>query len=373
MKIKTITCHEVYNYGASLQEYALLKYLENLGYEAETIHYKPPYLSKHFKLWIVSSPFFDKNFLFRAIYLILKLPKRLINLKRKKKFDEFSEKYIKSGKKLYRSNEELKADIPEADAYICGSDQIWNSFFENGKDPSFYLDFVPDNKLKLSYAASFAIDELEEDIKGFVKEKVSRLDYVSVRESSGKRILEDLGFDKVTQVLDPVFLLEPKEWQALMLPQIEKDIVDKGKYIVVYDFDNDPVIKELAEKLKKENGWKIYAFNELIDYADKNFYLEGPELFLTVLNTAECILANSFHAVAYSLILHKNLAVFNRSDKINTRMRDLLQSVGLSKFLLDKDTILDYELDTINYIEVQKKLDVLIKKSKTYLNTALTS
>ncbi|WP_103865542.1 polysaccharide pyruvyl transferase family protein [Aquimarina sp. I32.4] len=371
MKIKTITCHEVYNYGASLQEYALLRYLENLGHEAETIHYKPPYLSKHFKLWIVSNEFFNKNIILRGIYLILKLPKRLINLKRKRKFDEFSIKYIKTGNRLYRSNEELKDNVPEADAYICGSDQIWNSFFENGKDATFYLDFVPNDKLKLSYAASFAIDELEDDIKGFVKEKVSNLDHISVRESSGKRILENLGFDKVTQVLDPVFLLDPKEWTRLMLPQVEEDIINKGKFIIVYDFDNDPVIKELAERLKKEKGWKIYAFNEMIDYADKNFYLDGPEVFLSILNNAECILANSFHAVAYSLILHKNIAVFNRSDKINTRMRDLLQSVELNNFLLNKDTISDYKLDIIDYKQVQDKLDVLIEKSKKYLDTAL--
>jgi len=41
MKIKTITCHEVYNYGASLQAYALMKYLQDLGHDVEIIDYKP--------------------------------------------------------------------------------------------------------------------------------------------------------------------------------------------------------------------------------------------------------------------------------------------------------------------------------------------
>ena len=31
MKIKTITCHDVYNVGASLQAYALAEYLKELG------------------------------------------------------------------------------------------------------------------------------------------------------------------------------------------------------------------------------------------------------------------------------------------------------------------------------------------------------
>ena len=372
MNIKTITCHEVYNYGASLQEYALLKHLENIGHTAETIHYKPPYLSGHFNLWAVANPAFRKNFILKAVYLALKLPKRLINLKRKRAFDKFADKYINSGQTLYRSNKELKENTPEADAYICGSDQIWNSFFENGKDAAFYLDFVPLEKTKISYAASFAIDELEGSIKPFVKEKISRLDHISTRESSGKKIVQNLGFEKVTQVLDPVFLLQPSEWLKLTNPNLEKDITNKGKYLIVYDFDSDPIIKKLANRLKEQYNWKIYAFNEKIDYADKNFYLEGPETFLTLITNAECVLANSFHAVAYSLIFQKDLAVFNRSDKINTRMRDLLGLVDLDHLLITNSQMSDnFKLNTIDYGTVNNLLKGHIKNSKTFLTNAL--
>ena len=44
MKILTITCHDVYNTGASLQAYALMKYLQNQGHEVKIIDYKPEYL-----------------------------------------------------------------------------------------------------------------------------------------------------------------------------------------------------------------------------------------------------------------------------------------------------------------------------------------
>ena len=39
MKIKTITCHDVYNVGASLQAYALQEYLKSLGHDVEIIDY----------------------------------------------------------------------------------------------------------------------------------------------------------------------------------------------------------------------------------------------------------------------------------------------------------------------------------------------
>lgn len=367
MKIKTITCHEVYNHGASLQEYALLKYLEILGHEAETIHYKPPYLSKHFKLNDVNNDFFSKNIILKSIYILLKLPKRLINLKRKKKFDEFSSNHIKSTKQLYKSNDELKLNIPRADAYICGSDQIWNSFFENGKDPAFYLDFVPNNKLKISYAASFAIDALDNNIKNFVKEKVTRLDHVSVRELSGKKILNDLGINNVTQVLDPVFLLEPEKWNQLIT--LDREI---EKYIFIYDFDSNPLIKEMAENYKRKFGWKIITVNQLINYADKNYFLEGPIKFLSLVKNAEFVISNSFHAVAFSIIFKKEFVVFNRRDKINTRMRDLLISIGQNQLLIINDNMIkSHTLNTIDFNHVQKCLDSLIDISSQFLKNAL--
>ena len=48
MNIKTITCHDVYNYGATLQAYALFKYLEDKGHNVEIIDYKPDYLSSRY-------------------------------------------------------------------------------------------------------------------------------------------------------------------------------------------------------------------------------------------------------------------------------------------------------------------------------------
>lgn len=46
MKIKTITCHNVYNYGASLQAHALMNYLEEQGHQVEIIDYMPEYIRK---------------------------------------------------------------------------------------------------------------------------------------------------------------------------------------------------------------------------------------------------------------------------------------------------------------------------------------
>lgn len=363
MKIKTITCHEVYNYGASLQEYALLQFLNEQGWQASVLHYKPPYLSGHFNMWSVSTRF-DKPLL-KQFYLLAKLPGRLKALKKKRAFDLFHEKHIPTDVKLYTNNQELKEDLPEGDVFICGSDQIWNSFFENGKDPAFYLNFVPDNKRKISYAASFAIDELDEEIKPLVKENVERMHAVSVRETSGLTILKGLGIEKAVQVLDPVFLLERSHWDRFIFP-INED------FIFIYDFDSNPLIKEIALELKKEKGWKIYSLNQNIDYADENFWLEGPERFLSLVSQSKMNLTNSFHSLAFSLIFQKQFVVVNRMEKINTRMRDLLQLVGLQNYLITNKK--EYEaLKTIEFSKVESIQTTHIKRSQQFLLKAVQS
>jgi hypothetical protein len=362
--IRTITCHEVYNHGASLQEFALVKYLNNEGFEAKTIHYKPPYLSKHFNLWSVS-PRFDKPLL-KQLYLLAKLPGRLKDLKRKKAFDQFAVKHIPTGEKRYDSNEELKQNLPAADVFICGSDQIWNSYFPNGKDAAFYLNFVPDHKIKISYAASFAIDEIKDDIKPLVKTNVGRLDGISVRETSGLNILNQLGIDNAVQVLDPVFLLPKDYWTKTFVKSIS------DKFIFVYDFDSNPLIKEIALFLKKKEGWSIYTVNNNIDYADKNFWLEGPEKFLSLVSQSQFNITNSFHSVAFSIIFEKEFVVINRMENINTRMRDLLNLFKLEERLIHDFTDFKYD-QHIDYTEKSLLINQQIKKSKSFLmNNILT-
>ncbi len=368
LKISTITCHNVYNYGATLQEYALLHFLQSLGYDAQTINYKPPYLSGHFDLWRISNP--SLNFFpVKYLYLLLKLPGRFINLKRKKRFDIFEQKYIRTTNQQYHSNEEIKKNLPISDVYICGSDQIWNPVFSNGKDPAFYLDFVPDNKKKLSYAASIATNQIPDNLKDFVKEKVERLDAISVRETSAVTILNQLGIENISQVMDPVFLLDKNEWEKLTDQNQQFD----EPYLLIYDADKNPNIKYLAQKLAQKYHWNIYTLSQGINYADKSFYHYGPEIFLSLIKNAKFIISNSFHAVAFSMIFQKQFVVFDRKENINNRMRDIVNLLDLDNIMLFYDEKREDINFKIDYIEISKKLDFYIEKSKTFLKNTLSS
>ncbi|MGM0874216.1 MAG: polysaccharide pyruvyl transferase family protein [Bacillota bacterium] len=366
MKVCTITCHDVYNHGASLQAYGLMKYLMNCGYEVEIIDYKPTYLSNHYNLLSFNNPKWEKNIVTKTIYLTLKIPVRIPALKRKKAFDKFTCKYLKITNTRYTSNEELKKNLPDADAYICGSDQIWNSLHSNGKDPAFYLDFVPEEKIKASYAASFATETISEEYKSMVKERVERLDGVGVREKSGVEILKRLDIDKAINVVDPVFLLDKEDWNNLCVREFNE------KYILIYDFDNSQLIEKVATEISKEKGYKIYTINPgKFKYAVKHFEFDGPEIFVSLIKNAQFVISNSFHAAVFSILYEKDFAIVNRTEAINTRMRDLLDDLRLNDRLINENYKLDTLMRNIDYSEPKEILKQKILYSRNYLKEVL--
>ena len=359
MRIRTITCHDVYNLGAGLQAYALAAYLKAEGHDVQLIDYKPDYLSRHYQLGYVPNPRFDRP-LVRQAYLLAKLPGRMKALlgKRKKHFDLFRKQYLPVTQKRYASCDELKQDCPEADVFIAGSDQIWNPVFPNGKDPAFFLNFVPGEKKKISYAASFAVDKLPEADRDRMIPWLKELDAVSIREKSGVRLLAEMGIPG-QQVMDPVFLLDRKQWEEIaVLPK-------KEKYILLYDFDCNPELFRIAEKLAKETGSEIVSVFP-VKGADAVWQDMGPREFLGAILNADIVLSNSFHATAFSLIFQKAFYVLNRRENINTRMRDLVSLVSLEDRLISG--VEDLQDQPVCWEKTEKVLHELVSESKQFLS-----
>lgn len=359
-KISTITCHNVYNYGASLQAYALQRFCISLNTQYELINYQPDYLSNHFNLWAIGNPKFNKP-LIKQLYLIAKLPGRILSLKRKKKFDKFSSKYLNISPKKYCTYQDLKEDPPKAHIYIAGSDQIWNTFFKNGLDPAFYLSFAANESKKISYAASFATDKIYNNAEKFIKSQLLNFNSISVREKSGLSILQELGFSQASLVMDPVFLLNIDDWTQL----IENQTKFHKKFIFLYDCERNDNLKKVALQLRNRLGLPLFSVSQLNQkYANKNFTNVGPLQFLNLLSQSSFVVANSFHALAFSLIFHKEFFIVNRTEDINTRMRDLLEELNLTDRLIDSKINLDTPID---YNQIDRLLEVKINASKRFL------
>lgn len=367
MKIKTITCHKVNNHGANLQAVALMHYLEDLGNDVEIIDYFPEYF-KHFRPLYCGTPKYAANPVTRFAYICAKFPGRLKSYleykksDRKKNFEAFRDKYYRLTD-TYESFEELKANPPKADLYIAGSDQIWNTMMNNGKDPAYYLQFAPKNATTATYAASFSVSEIPDELKEQTKKYIKSIDFVSVREKSALKILDDLGILNGQAVLDPVFLLEKKQWS-----KIESNIKLDDEYVLVYDFEGSDEVKNFAVKYAQKHNLKIYSLYKN-EYCDKSFENFGPDVFLSLIKNAEFIVSNSFHATAFSLIYEKEFAVIKRQEGINSRMVDLLESVGIDERIVDSYQ----EFNAIDFNLVKEKLEIEVEKSKDYLKEVLES
>lgn len=357
MIIRTITCHDVYNVGASLQAYALYEYLRQQGHDVKIIDYKPEYLCKRYNFKAVDNPRFEKPFLLKLVYLVLKFPRRLWERPGKRNFDNFRKQYMDLTER-YRSLDELKSAPPLAELFIAGSDQIWNSFFQNGKDGAFYLEFAPSTAVKASYAASFASDEIADGWENQVKLWIEGLDKISVREKSSLKLLKKLGITGCA-VLDPVFLLSTNHWKKMLkFTSVEKDIF-------VYDFDNSELVKQVSVMMKERYGLKITTFFPT-KYSDRKIKCAGPLEFLTAIYNSKIIISNSFHATAFSLIFHKDFYVIKRNENINIRMIDLLNLVGLDDRIISSDEDI-VSVKPINWEEVDNIIQDERDKSIQFL------
>lgn len=369
MTIKTITCHDVYNYGASLQAYALMRYLETQGHDVEIIDYLPEYLTHHYEFWYIPEDnrfhtICQKHWLLHLLYSIRLIPVTYRTWRRIKPFKKFKKQYFRLTER-YSSYEELKNNPPVADLYIAGSDQIWNCIVRNGNDPAFYLNFGDEKARRISYAASFAISVIPEEKRKAIKHFLTVLDSISVRETSGLRILESLGYEG-RQVLDPVFLLPAEQWLSFAgsSPVIE------GNYLLVYNlFPGNLELNTAVDYIAKRDNLKIIAINDSSKYAgaDINVSDAGPIEFVNLIAYARYVVCDSFHGTAFSVIFNKQFAVYYKNIN-SSRIIDFLTAINLQSRYNPRNLS---ELNSVEWGMVSSELSKLIESSKNFLRKSI--
>lgn len=349
MKISVITITDPINYGAIWQSFALYKYISNMGMDVKMINYNPKYKKK-------SALFFFKE-------------KMQLNLLRKRiwRSNAFKRNNIIFTNTVYRDINDLKAEPPDSDIYIVGSDQVWNSEISNGLDPSFFLEFALKGK-KISYASSIGKSNVSNEDLSNIKRYLTHFDAVSVREKSAKKLLGGLGLNRVEQVLDPVFLFEKSDYDNYLIPFLRQ------KYLLIYGFDSNPKIDDVARLIAKEKGLSILEVGGARKRHDSDEFLRNlsPEEFLGVIDGAEYIVTSSFHGTAFSIIFKKNF-VSVLPTKRGTRVESILSLLGLEDRLIkNSDEInVDKLIFEPNYQTVNELLDIEINKSKEFLFKAL--
>ena len=241
MKIDIITLHYIWHYGSLLQTYATCKVFEKLGLETEVIDYVRPNASEteEIKAGVVAKGY-EKKPVKKALFII---SKKIENKRRKKFSEEFLKKTV-SMTKRYSSFDELKMNPPIADIYCTGSDQTWNSEYNGGFLPAYFLEFAPTGKKRIGYAISIGMDEIPEKELEQTKNAVLKYSAISVREDSAVKLIKKLGYESVQQVLDPTLGLSLEDWKPLIAPD-----ANNGKYILIYKLNPNDKLEKFAKEL----------------------------------------------------------------------------------------------------------------------------
>ncbi len=330
------------NYGSTLTNFALYKYL----------------LSQGLSVAMISPPNFDRNYA-----------------------GEFNKRHAYRMTAKY-SAENMGENNKYIDKFIVASDVLWyyDAFIKTGY--FFMLDFVNDDKKKISYATSFGNTNRffppEEILKA--RSLLKRFDAVSVREYEGVDICRDKFDVQATQVLDPVFICDTKEWDYLASLAERKT---EGKFLFAYILDPN---EEKAKRLARIADSKSL---DLVTITDKQFNAEDKadilkkygllqsasiEELIYHIKNASFVVTDSYHGMCFSLILRKSfLTLINRSRGA-ARFETLAQDFDIADRMvenLDEAIRNPSFLADVNYQKIEPKIESEILRSKKWLEDAL--
>ena len=366
LKILIITINDNNNYGNRLQNYALQKYLfSKLKIEkVDTIWYDPKYT--------YISPI--------NIFSLKTWLKYIINWKNQRNY--LKKEYLKDNIRMYnigkftkKINTKLDFKIKdnldkEYDYFITGSDQVWNPNFWSKKYNHAnirFLKFVSKEK-RIAYAASIAISEIPKNKEQFFKDSLNEMKSISMREKAGADLVKKLTGRKVPVVVDPTILLTKEEWQKIeMVPEW----YNGKKYILTYFLGNpSSVIKNIAKK----NNWEIY---NLMDKNNFELYTSRVEEFIYLINHAQLVATDSFHASVFSILMNTPFLVVNRQEigvaNMTSRIDTLMELFGYQdryivngKCNLSDQEILDMDFSNVKIIQEEEK-----DRNKNFIKEAM--
>lgn len=204
-----------------------------------------------------------------------------------------------------------------ADAFVCGSDQMWNTY--NLFDPFFFLDCAGDVR-RVAYAPSIGAKGFRPGTEDAVRKLLLRFDALSLREESGRELVETLtGRTDAVTVVDPTLLLSAEDWKAFAA-DAARDPLPEGPYVLCYILrkrdDYDKIVAEALERSGASYALVIPAMeNPEISIEGAHVYPDaGPKEFVRLLSGAAEVLTDSFHGVAMSINLGVPYTPLRRFD-----------------------------------------------------------
>lgn len=382
MKVVILTLPFHTNYGGILQAYALQQVLIRLG--NQPIHLNRAgggglsFNVKCLRILSVIKCLIRKYILRRNDIMILNpFSPRYTIYKAEYEADEKLRSFIHNNicqTQLLRDSKSLSKYMEQhKDAcFIVGSDQVWREEYAPCISDYFGAFFSPQNKTKrIAYAASFgnsmhdiSSDKLNECIRALKK-----FDAISVREESGRNILQSVFSLDAKVVLDPTLLLSDEDYWHIIENKDRNINPGLTSYILDVSNDKQQIVDNVADILNLlHSPLSMHFCGEKIDSVSH---------WLASIANAQFVVTDSFHGCVFSIIFKKPFIAIANSDRGLDRFYSLLDSIGLRNRL-----VFSYEefkrkknelLEKIDYDKVNRKKQELTADSLYFLQKSLAS
>ena len=338
MKLGVLTHPVAGNYGGMLQAYAMVKALNDCGYEAYNLEYEPRSFQRRLSHPIKRFKDGLRSFLYRH---------KLVSTKAKPPFPlalalgkDFRTKYIPS----------FKIDSPEGtnlqgvDAVVVGSDQVWRRIYAAPMKslPYFFLGFVPEavRKASISYAASFGTANWEgnDEETAECARLLSEFKAVSVREKSGVDICRDSLGTQAIQVADPTLLLQKEDYDKLI--EGENTYAPEEPFLSAYVLDNKSNIESSLREFAKSANVSLLHLNALTRNISKHLSFPlSVSQWLRFIRDSQYLITDSFHGCVFAIIFNKPFICLGNKKRGTARFDSLLSTYGLQDRLVTELTI----------------------------------
>ncbi len=337
MKLGILTFHWANNYGALLQVYGLCETLKKIGYEVEIVNLCPKKEKKDLRYYLFSRPFYT-----------------------------FRKRFLPVQKQIFYSSEEFLSFNFNHDLYIVGSDQVWNKEITKSHKYSYFFDFLPNNKKRIAYAASFGISEwiYNKEETNNIKELINKFHSISVRENTGIILLKKHLALKASIVLDP----------TLLLGNFSDLINAKSKNtneIVCFKFIKNKEFYDFGLKLAalENKNIRLLKNNRPMRGFKWSPFLSVSQL-ITRIKQAGLVVTDSFHITCLAIIFRKQIIVLPANPKRTGRITDLFKVLNLEDhFYQSYDEVLEKQnwKNEIDYKRVSSVLNILRDESMNFL------
>lgn len=374
------------NYGAILQGYALYNTLIDLNISPIIVRYQGgQFQNTMLRYYIFRVKRVVGSICHKMIPTALEKEARKIKRERRrqirsreKNFMDFERENMRFFNDKRINWNQLKSKYPQTDAYICGSDQIWNPFFRNQRnDPGYFLAFAPPGSLKIAYAPSFGCDDLPDAAKQTLRDLLKDYNAISVREQSGIDIVKRYAGRDAKHVLDPTMLRTSDQWKSIS--RIPDGLPEK--YILSYRFADSEKTKSMIDRLSQVTGLPVISLPlSLVAIKDEyqSVFEAGPREFIGLIEKASLVCTDSFHATVFSILMDTPVDVFlregySKENSMNSRVFSLLNSLGLESLIISPEAEIDVALGAlkINYAQAHARIAEKREESLAFLNSAL--